>query len=376
MQPAPARPPPLPLWASAGGGGDPSPPPQLSPRLPAAAAARSSLTPSSPPLPPAVAITPPSPLLAALTAHTLDLRAQMREVQAERDRLLAAAGLPPSAGATPLLAPSPSPRVGAAPQPSPLLALLSALPPAGTPPAFALPSGLGAAEGGGGGLSPRAVRRLLGGGPSPGLPPSPFEEAWGAGGGASYEGTPRLRRRALAAAGSQRGAGNSGAGEEPGPPQPPPQQANDGAPAAAFAEAAAAAAAPPPPPPPPPAAVRALLALNPGLLLRLGLMYFVLGQGATWERQCHIIGALAGMYLFGVGFLGWAAGLCGSLCSACAVRCCGAGAARRRATPLGGLTGALLAGRGYVFCDLVAALAAFLVSLLPGFDPDVELARA
>jgi hypothetical protein len=208
------------------------------------------------------------------------------------------------------------------------------------------------------------VRRLLGGfpggeAPPPAPPPAPqLTDAWGGGGGGG--GIVRRRRHARAAPG---GEDSSGSGER--------------------LPAAAAAARPPLPLPqqqpqqlqqplqrPPHFALRVVNAINPGLLIRLGMMYFVLGQGATWERQCHIIGALASMYLFGAGFFGWV----GGFFSACAVRCCGAGGAGRRATPMGGLTGALLAGRGYLLADLVAALAALLVSAVPGWDPAEELA--
>ena len=66
----------------------------------------------------------------------------------------------------------------------------------------------------------------------------------------------------------------------------------------------------------------------------------------------------------------------GGFFAACGARCCGVGGGARqgrRATPMGGLTGVLLAGRGYILADLAAALAALLVSLVPGWDPAEEL---
>jgi hypothetical protein len=357
--------------ASAPTAGAPSPPPAPSARL------------ASSPAPSPLA--PPSPLLAALGAHSASLLAQMREVQAERSQLLLAA----SAAGTPLLAPAPSPRLspGAVPPPqsSPLLALLSALPPAGAPPAIALPAG-GSTLGSGGADAPSsrtAVRRLLG----PLLGGGGAAAAAGAEHAGGSGGVHRRYRAHFSAGSDSSGGGDSSSGigdalrarQPPAPPplpqpqqpvpaplfpQPPQQQQNQPAPLQV---------APQPPPARPHVALRALAALQPGLLLRLSLMYFVLAQGATWERQCHVIGALACIYLFGAGFFGWV----GGLLSSCGARCCGgaAGAAARgrRATPMGGLTGALLAGRGYFLCDLAAALAALLVSAVPGWDPGEEL---
>jgi hypothetical protein len=183
----------------------------------------------------------------------------------------------------------------------------------------------------------------------------------------------------------------------------------------AGAAAAAAAAAPPAAPDAPPRAnffVAARRFFDVGLAIRLALLALAFGQDAHPRRAAAIAGATVAAYLWQTGLL--AACVRGLAALARALGCAprggaGAGAAggggtgaaggggggggEDHAPPAGGAAAAagpqrgpatappggalLLAGRGRSrILDVVSLVAAFLVSLLPGFVIEEEIAQA
>ncbi len=162
-----------------------------------------------------------------------------------------------------------------------------------------------------------------------------------------------------------------------------------GLPAAAVGAAAPAAAAPAPRGAWLVLALLWMERLQVSLLIRLTLVCLLLGHNASAERITQIATLLGAVYLLNLGLLGLLGRAYGALlaCSSQAWQRCrgraGAGGQaaaalpavqpHRRATPFAALARVLTVGIGYITCDFLAACLAFVVTLIPNFEVDLEL---
>jgi hypothetical protein len=223
------------------------------------------------------------------------------------------------------------------------------------------------------------------------------EEVQVEGGGAGAGLRMRRSSRARQEVRQQQQQQAAGAGEVEGRDEAQPLP---GVPPAAPAEAAAV-------PPPPPPGLRRFVDV--GLMLRLGVMAVLFFHGASPERMALASFALTFFYVARVGLLdaiasgitaplrrlldrrraaaaaaAAAAPAAGDAAAAGAAPAAGAGPAAGAAEGGGAGGGAglgdgafftplLTLGRGFIICDLFAALAAFFVSLWPEWNADQQL---